>query len=801
MSDLRESIENYTEKKAVADPIYTVPGLEKQAGIFVYQPTIDRMSDKVREYVMNETAFFPKRYPVDVHIQPTEMQDAKSGNYIRNGEGIASINMAGNVLEFPFHIRDAEFDPFFVINHKKESVPFTRDNLKKIMYGIEKAMDDAKGGGENGRNVIDGYKSLAKKVTPATAGGFLASGVSFRSEQKSKRGPQMMSLAANTTLDDMMEKLATMEEFTMEKRAFLEDKITERLVAQEFTKSIEKIASTEAAPSEYDKVDRIDFIDLNGDSRVKHGDSVEIPVYELDKNKGHYSSYISKTGMFIHIGGVKGVLCPNGEFIAINGPAIGLKTKTKVSIRKSTLGNLSSSDCAIIGVNGKYDTVVGSLEEVETLRTKSRLTSRAIDNRLDVAYVNLSAGKKGTVVPDNATVAKVAIASEAYSPHNTISFAAINVPGMKTLKKYKGGGDFHSNKSTLKEEIANDIIQSGAMTYADFQNTDLLSPFSSFSDRPAVIAVGDLNKVKVIPLRLASVNTFRSKKDIFDLFDSTADLRIQKTASRETISIRKDKESGKYNLSIDYKDPDRKLFKGMNRSLYGLEPEKLKGVLTYLGYDDLSANSIQHRAERVDATSHTLPANHRAKNINVGDVESKARDRAKKIVNASIETKIPAAMMGVGAYGAIRTLLEVNNTPKGKKFAENFAGVAAGKPRMKWVPYKEASDLSSQMSGQFEKVAMDFSSPFALKAAKTMNITARYFDKIASVQDGHIYDVKDISKDILNAREEFNKIACRLVDLHETQLDKGETAIDSRMIKEAIEHIDLMLKTADEAVR
>ena len=157
--------------------------------------------------------------------------------------------------------------------------------------------------------------------------------------------------------------------------------------------------------------------------------------------------------------------------------------------------------------------------------------------------------------------------------------------------------------------------------------------------------------------------------------------------------------------------------------------------------------------------------------------------------------------MGVGAYGAIRTLLEANKTPKAKKFAENFAGVASGKPRMKWVPYKEASDLSTQMSGQFEKVAMDFSSRFDLKAAKTMNITARYFDKIASVQDGHIYDVKGISKDILNAREEFNKIACRLVDLHETQLDKGETAIDSRMIKEAIEHIDLMLKTAAEAVR
>lgn len=799
MSDLRDSIENYTETKTAADPIYTVPGLEKQAGIFVYQPTIDRMSDKVREYLMNETAFFPKRYPVDVHIQPTEMQDTKSKNYIKNGEGIASLNMAGNVLEFPFHIRDAEFDPFFVINHKKESVPFTRDNLKKIMYGVEKAMEDAKGGGESGRNVVDGYKSLAKKVTPATAAGFLASGVSFRSEQKSKRGPQMMSLAANTSLDDMMEKLATMEEFTMEKRAFLEDKITERLVAEEFTKSIEKIASTEAVPSEYDKVNAIDFIDLNGDSRVKHGDAVEVPVYELHKNKGHYSSYISKTGMFIHIGGVKGVLCPNGEFIAINGPTMGLRTKTKVSVHKGSLYNLSSSDCAIIGINGKYDTVVGSLEEVETIRTKSRMTSRAIDNRLDVAYTNTSAGKKGTVVPDNATMAKIAIASDAYSPYSSTSFAAIDVPGMKTLKKYSGHGDFHSNKSNLKEEIANDIIQSGAMKYSDFQSSDLLSPFSSFSDRPSVIIVGDLNRVKAIPLRLASVSTFRSKKEIFNLFDSTADLRIQKTASRETISIRKDKDSGKYNLSIDYKDPDRKLFKGMNRSLYGLEPEKLKGVLSYLGYDDLSADSIRHRAERVDASSHTLPANHRAKNINVGDVESRARARAKKIINSSIETKIPTALMAVGTYGVVRDALMRNKTPKAKKVAQGLAGILSGKPDPSL--YKTSSVLSSQMSGQFEKVAMDFSSPFALKVAKTMNISSRYFDKIAAVQDGHIYDVKDVSRDILNAKDEFNKIACRLVELHEMQLDKGETAIDSRMIKEAVEHIDLMLKSADEAVR
>ena len=798
MSDLRESIEKYTENKPVADPIYTVPGLEKQAGIFVYQPTIDRMSDKVREYLMNETAFFPKRYPVDVHIQPTEMQDTKSKDYIRNGEGIASLNMAGNVLEFPFHIRDAEFDPFFVINHKKQSVPFTRDNLKKIMYGIEKAMEDAKGGGEHGRNVIDGYKSLAKKVTPATASGFLASGVNFRSEQKSKRGPQMMSLAANVSLDEMMEKLATMDEFTMEKRAFLEDKITERLVAEEFTKSMEKIASTESTPSEYAKVEAMDFIDLNRDSRVKHGDAVEIPVYELDKNKGYYSSYVSKTGMFIHIGGVKGVLCPNAEFIAINGPTIGKKTKTKVSVRKSTLGNLSSSDCAIIGVNGKYSTVVGALEEVETLRTKSKLTGRAVDNRLDVAYVNLSAGKKGIVVPDNSTAARVTLNSAVYSSYNSTAFAAINVPGMKTLKKYQGGGDFHSNKSNLKENIANDIIQSGSMTYADFQSTDLFSPFSSYSERPSVILVGDLNQVKVIPLRLASVNTFRSKKDIFDMFDSTADMRIQKTASRETVSIRKDKESGKYNLSIDYKDPDKKIFKGMNRSLYGLEPEKLKGVLTYLGYDDLSADSIQNRAERVPATSHTLPTNHKAKSINVGDVESKARMRAKKIVNASIESKVPTLLLATGTYGVVRDMMTRYKTGKNREKAENVVGFLSGKPTQQW---KESSDLSSQMSGQFEKVAMDFSSPFALKVAKTMNISSRYFDKIASVQDGHIYDIKDVSKNILSSKEEFNKIACRLVELHETQLDKGETAIDSRMIKEAIEHIDLMLKSADEAVR
>lgn len=791
MNDLRESIETYTERKPISDPTYTIPGLEKQAGIFVYQPTIDRMSDKVREYLMNETAFFPKRYPVDVHIQPTEMQDTKSKNYIKNGEGIATLNMAGNILEFPFHIRDAEFDPFFIINHKKESVPFSRENLKKIMYGIEKAIEDAKGGGAGGSNVVNGYKSLAKKVTPATAAGFLASGVSFRGEQKSKRGPQMMALAANTGLDNMMEKLATMEEFTPEKIAFLEDKITERLVASEFKGSIEKIASAKASPSVYDQVNAMNFIDLNGDSRVKHGDAVEIPVYELNKNNGQYSSYVSKTGMFIHLGGVKGVLCPNAEFIAINGPTIGLKTKTKVSVRKAGLNTLASTDCAILGVDGKYDTVVGGLLDVETRMVRERLTDRAILNRLDSSFVNVTVGRTGFVIANNAVMIKFATDGDSTHRGET-EFAAINVPGMKTLKKY------HSvaGKLNLKERITNDIIQSGAMTYSDFQNGNLLDAFRRYGDQSTYL-VGDLDKVKAIPLRLSSANTFRSKKEIFNLFDSTADMRMQKTASRETISIKKDRESGKYDLAIDYKDPSKKIFKGMNRSLYGLEPEKLKGVLSYLGYDDLSADSIQNRVERATKTSHTLPANHRAKEINVGDVESKARNRAKKIVNSAIQTGVPTALMASGVYGLVRDINERNTTKKKRKNVKILNDTLLGNYR----DFKLASELSSDMSGQFEKVAMDCSSPFALKVAKTMNISSRYFDKIAAVEEGKIYNLKDISRDIVNSKDEFNKIACRLVDLHETQLNNGENAIDSRMIKEAIEHIDLMLKSANEVIR
>lgn len=792
MNDLRESIETYTERKPISDPTYTIPGLEKQAGIFVYQPTIDRMSDKVREYLMNETAFFPKRYPVDVHIQPTEMQDTKSKNYIKNGEGIATLNMAGNILEFPFHIRDAEFDPFFIINHKKESVPFSRENLKKIMYGIEKAIEDAKGAGPGGNNVVNGYKSLAKKVTPATAAGFLASGVSFRGEQKSKRGPQMMSLAANTGLDNMMEKLATMEEFTPEKIAFLEDKITERLVAAEFKESIEKIASTKATPSVYDKVDAINFIDLNGDSRVKHGDAVEIPVYELNKNNGQYSSYVSKTGMFIHLGGVKGVLCPNAEFIAITGPTIGLKTKSKVSVRKTGLNALSSTDCAILGIDGKYDLVVGGLRDVETKMVREHLTSRAMDNRLDSSFVNITVGRTGSVIPNNNVM--IRFVTDGDSAHRRTDFAAINVPGMKTLKKY------HSvaGELNLKEQIANDIIQSGAMTYSDFQNGNLLDAFHIYGDQSTFL-VGDLDKVKAIPLRLSSANTFRSKKEIFNLFDSTADMRMQKTASRETISIKKDRESGKYDLAIDYKDPSKKIFKGMNRSLYGLEPEKLKGVLSYLGYDDLSADSIQNRVERATKSSHTLPVNHRAREISVGDVESKARSRAKKIVNGAIQSGLPTAAAVAGTYVLMRGLNENESNLKGKsgKNFQKLQDIIAGR----YNEYKKASELSSDMSGQFEKLAMDCSSPFALKVAKTMNISSRYFDKIAAVEEGKIYNLKDISRDIMNSKDEFNKIACRLVDLHETQLNNGENTIDSRMIKEAIEHIDLMLKSANEVVR
>lgn len=795
MNSLKESLGNYVDRKPMAEPIYKVAGIEKIAGIFVHQPTMDRITDKVKEYLLNEVAFFPKAYPVEVHIQPSEMQDTKSSkDFVKNGEGIATLDMRGNVLEFPFHIRDSEFQPFFVINHRKESVPFSRDNLKRIMYGIDKAQQEAVGQGPAGAAVVHGYKRVVDKVSPATAVGFANSGVQFRNEQKAKRGPQMMTLASDTALDNMMEKLASLEEITPEKISFLEEKIAEKIVAMEFKESMEKIASTEVTPSEYNKVNMINFIDLNSDSRVKHGDTVEIPVFDV--SRGHYSSYKTLTGMFIHLKNVKGVLAPNAEFIPISGPTIGLRSNRASAIRKDVLTNLARHDAAIVGIGGEYKDIITKFEIEELKEGRSHFSQRLLDNKISKSYVNTVAGMNGVLVKSNQDLRTVQSALESFGDYQD-RFMLIHVSGMKPRKyTFNTSGDHNADsarRTDLILRITEDIVKSGAMSLKDIQE-DRLAGLNrmSYTNSNHIIIVGNLYDIKAIPLRYSPMKVFRSKKEIFDLFDATADLRIQKNASaNETISLKKNTDSGSYDLSINYKDKNRKVFKNMNRSLYGLEPEKLKGVLTYLGYDDISADSIANRADRSFKSSHTLPANNRASEVNVGDVESRAKQRAKKIVGKAIEVGVPTSLALGGAYVLSRNLAESNPGAFHRNKIINALNFVNGK-----FPYKTASELNADISAQFEKIAGDYSSPSALRVAKALNIGARYFEKIAAVEAGKIYSLQEISRDIVNVRDVFNKTACQLLELNDMQLMKGENQIDGVMIKEAIDQIDLLLKTA-----
>ena len=799
MNDFKESLANYIEEKKKSEPIYKVAGIEKVAGIFVYQPTIERMSDKVREYLLNEVSFFPKSYPVDVHIDPTEMQDTKPNkNYIRNGEGIATIDMNGNVLEFPFHIRDSEFDPFFVINHKKESVPFSRENLKKIMFGIEKAQQELRAGGGGTSKISRGFKRAVKKTTPATAVGFANSGVNFRNEQKSKRGPNMMTLASNDELDNMMEKLANLREVDLNQAKDVEEKLAQRFLDREYQSSMEKIASLESSPSEYDKVNKINFIDLNQDSRVKHGDSVEVPVF--DTFKGKYTSLQTVSGMFMDLNSVKGVIIKDGKFIPMTGATIGLKSRRPLKIRKENLINLNEGDSAIIKFDGKYNLIISVAEKNYKNIFGDRLTHRILDNNLSKNVTKVLSSVLGKV-PENTRDLIVSFAGDSMYQGKSVSI--INIPGMEStyydrekVRASMSENDDHItvNKKMFISLIVEDIIKSGAMSYAEMTSSGLLSSIPSDSN---YVIVGDINKIKAIPIRGCSLKTFKSKKEIFNLFDSTADVNMQKNASaRETISLKKDLETGKFDVSINYNDKDKKIFKGMNRSLYGLEPNKLKGILTYLGYDDISADSIQNRAERTVKSSHTLPENNRANQINVGDLESRAKQRAKTVTEKLIHSGVPTAIGLAGVYGLSRGMAESYKQEKNKKKLLNFVDFIDGKATTKINP-KTAAAISSQ----FEKIAMDNSSKSALRIAKALNVGARYFEKVAEVANGKLYNLKDISEDIVNSRDTLNKIAYQLYELYENQIEKEENIIDNAMIKEATCQIDLMLKTADIILR
>lgn len=163
---------------------YSNSGLEKIAYMHIDNPTIERVEDFVRDYMLNELSFFPNQLNVNVSIIPSKFNKDRP-ELILDATGIASVNVGGRDLEFPFMISDGEMLPLDVIQMDGQRVPFSRGNMIRIVNSLDKL--SKKNHSQSGQVDDSPFVGLAGKTSPAVISGFLGDVLAIRDMNTTSR--------------------------------------------------------------------------------------------------------------------------------------------------------------------------------------------------------------------------------------------------------------------------------------------------------------------------------------------------------------------------------------------------------------------------------------------------------------------------------------------------------------------------------------------------------------------------------------------------------------------------------------
>ena len=184
--------------------------LEKNAGMPIYQPTVENVENFVYQTVLNDTKDLNLTVKPQINLTINETQPEKNytGAQVENATGQVTLKVKAFEITLPFLIIDGEFVPFDVIQVGKQRVPYNRENLAKVVAGLKKYNDNIE---NKGLEEFKPYLGIERPVNPTSSVGFLGDVLRIQ-EQHSNRGGQSGQywVTASEDTEKILEKLATM---------------------------------------------------------------------------------------------------------------------------------------------------------------------------------------------------------------------------------------------------------------------------------------------------------------------------------------------------------------------------------------------------------------------------------------------------------------------------------------------------------------------------------------------------------------------------------------------------------------
>jgi len=757
--------------------------ISKYAGVNIYQPTVDNIENFVHKYTLSELSNIGAPTVVRISVAPMSYNVEKS-DYVNEGQGVASVKIKDATLELPFMIMDGEFIPFDIIKLDNQRVPYSRENIKKIIHGIYN--------GKKSDSPVEEFKpylGTEKSVNTTSSIGFLGDILRIQDQEMSKGNPNGNYVTANK-INDGIEKIAkALDNIATMKVTTDKDweKLAEVVKVAVTKREVEKLAK-EAEELKNEKDDTVNIftrlkdINFENASSMPSGSCVAFPEIsdeakskEISMNQGVIiSDYISVDGVE-QKHNIKVVVTKDNKMKILNNNERFLCKRIKgdgLKLPSVGIESLNEGDVfvAFDGDKALYPSRLAHIKiksfKIENGEVKE--SDSSFDNSYTIPNSNGAQVKILTLRPVTYDDSLKTIFGDTSVDMDYRSITLVLLDGQSFNElPYEEFIKVTSKKIGLNEM---DVIK-------------ILPRSLIINSKAGKVFVTD-GKTLVTKIKGVIKGYLKNPEDLHDMVGSTeGDFQLFKSAATtNNIEIRlADKYRETYHVKVNYVDKSKAIFKAIHKDYQHMAINEVRGVLKVLNFDSPKISEILQRAKNEPFVTFELPQGAEPGRLEGAQVSNRVDDTMKfvreKVVNKDVVDAVAADVLGALVAGAA--------------LSSGVTGMAVFDQVSKFA--KESQNLSTA----FEKIAIEKRSEHMRDVAAIMTLATHFNEKLAEVSKGKVYaKLNEVVDDIVDSREFLEKTASSLIELKHDQYKNRNHIVNPGYITGAIKHMDSMFKMA-----
>lgn len=810
------------EKYAFDENVFSVAEvLEKYASTpLPDDKTEDGVRDYLRTVIENEMTGIA-RYPLILKLSVTKSKKpdlvrVSGESNVVDAKGSVGIKIGPKVLNVPFLIRDGELNTFDVLEMDGVRVPYSRENLRKVVHGIEVAVaQGGQVGATNSQGLPSPFKGLSKKHTVITSPGFLGDALSIRNTVGRQRVTPLNTTADEKFFNELLEKTASMKPVSEEDVEKLAARAT-NVKKHHVKRQLDKIAADMSEGPIYKTADEFDYIASRAPREV---DAASLPPFTVIY---FIESSTAADGKSTELKLTKGITLSANDFSKTFKEVPKMKDKW-IPTRKGPVNLVLSEDGRIRilddrkfpcrkaeGNDNKIQIPITRIKKIAgpTVFLFLNLTNKVCSPLLHVKDVDIRSFSRADGSIDHTGSSRHKRTPNDVS-RNYVRLHTTAVQGNDHLSEILTQGDsslFGYNFHTF-DVFGDDILK--PVVCKDGRNE-----YTRFQTSPETKIVTCRGLIKDV---LSEGEADLMKKSAASSFET---LGLDKIAAKDDESFVKlfckDRYNGVYDMEMRYSDGTKKFFKEMHRTWKYIDEKKVEALLRVINF---SANDIKEfilEARNKPSATRRIPKSANFSLLQGGMSYQVGKPAIKKTIRNFVKPDKILKHVGNAAITALVSNMILQQMQKKQdKFKESKkVGEMARKMGLDNQKHaalsdvetlkilKEADEEAVALSGYFEKMAFEKKSKELLNCARAATASHHFLKAASETSLGeNLYlDLPKVAHEILDHKESFEKMASELYAMEEACVDRSDYSVPSYLAPAMLGNLDITYKVAQSVV-